>query len=177
MCRRRSRKRPKQRHSRPGARPSSGATSQKAASSPAPAARKDRRGFRQARSGIAPEEFPQHPAHPRAAALRSLPPATRAPRRLVRSTRRSSRGALQSVCVPCRLLPRRRRRPAAVQRPCSSNGVQRRSSQSPQLVAEFACGAEQGILHGFLSGAQRVADRAQLQALIVLHFKHDALAR
>src|SRR6266571_6005128 len=44
-------------------------------------------------------------------------------------------------------------------------------------MAEFACGAEKRILHCFFRRPENVTDGPQLQALIVLHFKNNALAR
>jgi len=44
-------------------------------------------------------------------------------------------------------------------------------------MAEFARGAEKRILHGFLGRAESVTDGPELQALIVLHLKHNAFAR
>src|SRR5260370_40624379 len=40
-------------------------------------------------------------------------------------------------------------------------------------MAELARGAQKRILHGFFGGAEGVTKRPQLQALIVLHLKHD----
>src|SRR6266850_1042232 len=57
----------------------------------------------------------------------------------------------------------------------SSAGCKRAIITSCNSRSSTTC-AEQGIFHGFLGSAKRVADGAQLQALIVLHFKHDALA-
>src|SRR5882762_7197096 len=51
------------------------------------------------------------------------------------------------------------------------------SSEFSQLAAEFPSGPEQRVLDRFFTGAQGVANGAQLQALVVLRFENDALAR
>jgi len=68
----------------------------------------------------------------------------------------------------------RRRRPAAVQSPHSFSPDRRRSSQFSQLTAQFARCAEERILYGLFAGAKGGADGAQLESLVMLHFKHDA---
>src|ERR1700722_10018283 len=51
------------------------------------------------------------------------------------------------------------------------------SKQSFQLRPQLARRAEQGVLHSLFRGAQRVADRAQLQPLIMFHLKHHPFTR
>src|ERR1700676_285415 len=69
-----------------------------------------------------------------------------------------------------------RRRRAEGPHPSSASSARGSSSQFSQLTAQFARRAEKRILHGLFRGAQRIADGPQLQSLVMLHFKNNALA-
>src|SRR6266566_504409 len=176
-CQAKSPRGPGVRRSKPGAAPSSGAASQRGASVPGPEAQKDRRGLRQARCGTARGEYRKNRIQQRSADRQPQSPGVRVLRQVVRSTPYSWQGGLRPVCAPCRSLPRKHKKPGVAQCLDSSRSSQERSSQASQLVAEFAGCAEKRIFHRFLGGAECVTDRAELQALIMLHFKNNALAR
>src|SRR5262249_224012 len=78
--------------------------------------------------------------------------------------------------VRARPLQSKRRTPAVGRRLRSASGGGG-SQQFSQLVTKFARGPEERILDGFFGGAESVADGAQLQPLVVLHFKDHAFAR
>src|SRR5580704_17831436 len=73
---------------------------------------------------------------------------------------------------------RRRHKIPATALPVRKRSRDRRmSSEFSQLAAELPSGPEERVFDGFFTGAQGVANSAQLQALVVLHFENDALAR
>src|ERR1700733_13148946 len=161
--------------------PSSAGPNRTASSARAPSAFPNRRVFRQARCGIAPATHRSDRSH-RPIATRLKPPsAIPLLRPAVHRTLRKSQDARRSVRArAARLRRRHKKRGAAPLRPSYSVAAccpSLRSSQPPELAAQFARRAEQRILHRFFGGAERVSDRAQLQSLVMLHFKYDAFAR
>src|ERR1700747_3061668 len=97
-------------------------------------------------------------------------------REAARRKGRTPPNAHRSVRAPAALPHHKHKTPAAARYPRSALAVAR-SSQASQLGAQLACGAEQRILHRLFRSSQRVADRAQLQPLIMFHLKNDALPR
>src|ERR1700676_31309 len=168
------------RRSTRGAAPSSAAASLAAPSAVAQLPRPYHPAFPQIRCGIAPAKFLSRRSHPPPAPPRLQLPSGSALPPTASSKRRKPPNALQSVGVPIPKLPGRRRKPVAPPLPGSlrrSLAPGSDSSQLSQLAAELPSRAKQRILNRLLGRPQCVPDRPQLQPLIVLHLKHDALAR
>src|SRR6266478_3265966 len=131
----------------------------------------------QARCGIAPTLSRCDPSHPRLAESSKhiperhlLPPAAL-------GNPRNFPGAFRFLPV---LLPSTRRRPekpAAALPPNSSSWIRERSSELSKFQPQFPRRPEQRILHGLFRGPQGIANRAQLQSLVMLHLEHHSFPR
>src|SRR5499425_2622963 len=100
---------------------------------------------------------------------RPLPPAAC-------GTLRIPQCGFQFLRAPPRSLRRKPGTPAA-ERLGHSSFCEPCSSQLPQFLPQFARGAEQRVLHRLFGRTERLADRAQLQSLVVLHFKNHTFTR